>query len=309
MSFNAGLNPNVVKTALDKVVFQSFDADPGPQVARASDPDVFHQSSADSAAVIMEVFKGVPLWSTRQEEQDVPQSTPRTGHQVTFNVLNYANSVDISKNLFDDDQHDVVSNMMREFGEKARLSQDNNAMALFRGAFGVTNTADGADLISDSHTNLNGDTVDNKLTAALAVASLESAIVALMEQKDQAGVVRGHMPKVLLVPPALFKEAVEITESELISDSADNAINWLSAKYGLKVKQSPYLGAAAGGSDTAWFLLGGNHQIYRWTRQPLKTDLVDYKFQRNNNYIYKGEFREKLGAVTYEGIVGSDGSV
>lgn len=95
------MNPNVVKTALDEVVFQEFEADPGPQVARATSDIVFHQRTIDNSAAIMEVYKGVGIWETRAEEQDVPQSTPRVGDQSTYTVLNYANSVDITKNFFD----------------------------------------------------------------------------------------------------------------------------------------------------------------------------------------------------------------
>jgi len=310
-SLSSGLNANVVKTALDRVVFQEFELDPGPDVARATDTIVFRQEAADNSAVISEVFKGVGLWDTRAEEADVPSSTPRVGDQKTVSMLNYSNSVDITKNFFDDEMHSVVSNMMREFGEKARITQDNNAFGLFRNGFGTTLTSDGAAFFANAHTNLNGDTVDNLGTAVLSESALNTGIQALIEQKDQAGVIRGHQANCLLVPPALYKSAVEITDSDLRSATADNDLNVYSAKYGLFVKQSPYLGAAAGdnGSDTAWFLLGRNHQAYRYVRQDLITNLVDWVFQRNNNYIFKGEYREAVAAITYEGAWASDGSV
>lgn len=205
--------------------------------------------------------------------------------------------------------HDVVKNMMVEFGEKARITQDFTAMSIFRLGFTTTLCADGVAFFSNSHTNLAGGTVDNLLTAALSESSLNTAITMLMEQKDQADVVRGHQPYCLLVPPALFKSACEITESELQADTANNNINVYSTKYGIYVKQSPYLGAAnTGGSDTAWFLLAKNHQVHRWVRQSLTTNLIPWELQRNNNYIYKGEYREVYGAVTYEGAVGSTGA-
>ena len=79
-------------------------------------------------------------------------------------------------------------------------------------------------------------------------------------------------------------------------------------QYGINVATTPYIGLAAGGSDTAWFLLGDNHSITRWVRQGIETAIVDWKFQRNNNYIYKGSFREVVGAMDYVGIVGSLGA-
>jgi hypothetical protein len=111
----------------------------------------------------------------------------------------------------------------------------------------------------------------------------------------------------LLVPPALFKTACELVEAEFKPGTDYSDPNVFSVKYGINVATTPFIGAAAGGSDTAWFLLGTNHSVTRWVRQGVTTDLVDYKFQRNNNYVYKGSFREVVGAIDYAGIVGSTG--
>ena len=49
----SGLNPNVTKTALDRVFFQRYAAMPGPQFTFAGDEMVFQQDSTDRAAVII----------------------------------------------------------------------------------------------------------------------------------------------------------------------------------------------------------------------------------------------------------------
>ena len=305
---NSGLNPNVVKTALDKVFKQSFDGRQHPGYVDATSQSVFKQDSTDKAAIITEVFKGTGLWGERAENQDVPQATPRVANQQTFSVTNFAQSVDISKNFFDDDQHTVYEKMVADMAETGRITRDTNAFAIYRGAFTTTLTNDATTLCSDTHTTLSGNTVDNKGVAVLSESALNDAIVALVEQKAQDGTVRGSLPRTLLVPPALFKTACEITESEYKSGTDYNDINVYSAKYGISVATSPYLGAAAGGSDTAWFLLGDNHSVMRWVRQAVTTDLIPYQYQRNNSYIYKGEFREVVGAIDYAGIWGSTGA-
>ncbi|PJB52888.1 MAG: hypothetical protein CO099_10200 [Bdellovibrio sp. CG_4_9_14_3_um_filter_39_7] len=308
MSLSSGMNANVVKTALDSVVFTNYEQAPGPSVAGASDPVIFVQDSTDRAAVIEEAYKGVGFFAETLEEQDIPSDTPRVAQQKTFSVIDYWKSVDIPKRFLDDELHGVVSMMMRDFGLKARRSADNSAMKFIRDGFTVSTTADAAYLFSASHSNIAGDTIDNLSSAALAEASLEDAIVALMEQKDQAGEVMGVMPRCLLVPPKLFKTAVQLTASELEPETGNNAVNWISLKYsGLMVKQSPYLGAAAGGSDSAWYLIGENHNLRRFVRSPFQTTLVPWETQRNNNYIYKGGYREVVGALTYEGLYGSTG--
>lgn len=308
MNNNSAINPNIVKTALDSVFFPAFNAEMHPGLVTAESSSVFKQETTDRAAEIVEVFKGAGLWEQRSEEQDVPQSQFRVGNNKTFTVTNYAQSLDISKNLFDDDQHNVISKAVADMARKGRTTRDKNAFAVYRNAFTTATTADGAALVSDSHTTLGGFTVDNRITAALTESSLNDAIVMMVEQKSQDGVISGSMPKVLLVPPKLFKLACEITESELRSGTGNNDMNVYSTKYGIEVCMSPWIGAAAGGSDTAWYLLGDNHSITRWVRQDIKTDIVDYKYQRNNNYIYKGEFREVVGAIDYVGVVGSTGT-
>lgn len=305
--FSSALNPNVVKTALDKVFFQEFDGSKKPELATAETASIFKQDSVSNSAVIEEVFQGTGLWGTRSEEQDVPQATPKVGNKITFLVSNYAQSVDISKNFFDDNMHGVYQRMVRDMATTGRITRDNTAFGLFRNAFTTTLTADGIALISAAHLTLNGTTVSNSVSGALTEANLNTAIVSLMEQKAQDGTIRGNVPSCLLVPPQLFKTACEIVDSELRSGTANNDINVYSSKYGIYIYTSPYLGAAAGGSDTAWFLLGNTHASYRWVRQGVVTALVDWRTQRNNNYIYKGEYREMVGAVDYAGIVGSTG--
>lgn len=293
---------------MDKVFNAEFDYPAMTGVATAENPKVFMQSSADKSAVITEQFQGSGYWETRAEQADVPAGNTKVGNQKTFNVLNYSKSIDVSKNFFDDDQHDVVQMMVRNMARNARLTKDKNAFASYVGAFGTTNTNDGVDLISASHVTLDGTTVSNLISGALSDATLESAITSLIEQKTQDNTLGGHEPQCLLVPPALFKEATVFAKSELRPTTANNDLNYVSMIYpGLQIYQSPYLGAAHGGSDTAWFLLSQNHSMMRWVRQAIQTDIVDYKYQRNNNYIYKGEYREVVGPIAYEGIVGSTG--
>lgn len=313
MNVTENLNPNVVKTALDDIFVQEFEVQQGPGIATAETAAIFKQETVDNAAIIGEIFQGSGLWSERAEEQDVQKSTPRFDDKYTYSVVNYSNSVEISKNFFDDNMHGAYEKIVRDFAENARVTRDVYAFEIYRGAFTTTLSADGVALCSDSHSTIAGVTVDNALTAALTPTSLNSAIVMMREQKAQDGTIKGQNPAALLVPSALFKTACEIVDSEFLADTANNNINVFSSKYAISVHTSPYLGAAAGGkglttgSDTAWFLLGRNHSVTRWVRQGVQTTLVDWKFQRNNNYIYKGEFREVFGAPDYVGIIGSTG--
>lgn len=266
---------------------------------------MFKQETTDRAAVITEQFQGTGYFENRTEVQDVPSGTARVGNQKTFSVTNWAKSTDISKNLMDDDQHSTIDMLIKNMARNGRLTKSKNAFNVLNLGFTTTLTNDGIALFSASHVTLSGTTVSNLLTSsALSESTLNTAFNSLINQVTQDGTLGGHLPAVLLVPTALFKTACEITKSVLRSGTANNDLNYYSELYpGMKVLHSPFLGAGFGGSDTSWFLLSQDHSLTRWVRQEIVTDLVDYRTQRNNNFIYKAEYREVVGVISYEGIV------
>lgn len=175
-------------------------------------------------------------------------------------------------------------------------------------------TADGVSLINSSHTTISGATVDNTVSGSLNSTNLNTAYKKLAEQLDQSGVIVGGIAQILLVPEALWKTAIELTDSALVADSANNAINVFRSATGIKVYTSPYLGAAnnAGvgtnaGSDTAWFVLTKNHSVSRLIRQELQTALVPWQYSNDNTYTYQANYRESYFVPDYAGIVGSTG--
>ena len=109
------------------------------------------------------------------------------------------------------------------------------------------------------------------------------------------------------MPPALFKTAIAITESALIPGKGDNDINVYRSAYGITVYSSPFLSAAAGGSDTAWFLLARNHAVTRVVRQGIETSLRSWEYSNNRTYFYQANFREAVFASDYVGVVGATG--
>ena len=259
------------------------------------------------AAEIYEVFKGVGLYSQTGEIQAVAIDTPKVANKVFVNVLDWTKGVELSKDMFDDNLHGVWARIVADMATKARVTQDYNAFGIFRGAFTTTLTADGIALCSTVHVLLNGATYSNSLgaTGGLTSDTLFNAIVALRQQVDQAGVLLGNQPAILLVPTKLFKKACELTDSALIADSANNAINVYRSAYGFKVMTSPFLDAAIGGSDTAWFLLSKNHSVTRIIRQGVETNLRPWEYSNNRTYFYQANFRESYYAPDYVGIVGA----
>ncbi len=309
--FTEAQNFSIVQTELDRVFFQSFDYNETfPGVARATTAEIFKPISTDHAAWIQSINKGSGLFPIIGETVTVPLSTPHVTNKQTTVISMFAAGIDISKQLFDDNMHGVWAADVADFADKARISQDYNAFKLFRGGFSTYLTADGVSIFNAAHPLIGGGTQSNTMSgagSALSPTSLNTAIVTLAEMKDQSGVIRGDSPSVLLVPSALWKHAREITDSALIADSGQNNVNVYRSALGITVYTTPFLGTAAGGSDTAWFLLARRHGFSRLIRQGLETALTDWKFSNNLTYHYQANFREEVFCADYAGSIGSAG--
>ena len=307
--FTESQNFAIVQTELDSVFYQNFDYDTTyPSIATANTAVLFKVLNTTHAAYIEEIFKGSGLFPVIGETQTVPQATPRVANKLTTYIKDFAQSIAISKNLFDDNMHGVWAKAVADFAMVARVSQDQNAFAFWNGAFTTSLTADGSALCA-THTLIGGGTVVNNSTAALSTTSLNTGIIALRQQKNQAGVILGNVPTILLVPSALYKHAIEITDSALIADSGNNNINVYRSAYGITIYTSPYLDSVSGGSDTQWFLLSRNHAVTRLVRQGIQTVLRDWSVSDNRTYLYQANFREVVYCPDYVGVWGSTGTV
>jgi len=305
--FTSAINTSITQTELDRVFYQSFGVDAGPGQASAATGDLFKVINTDHRNIIEEVYKGVGLYDSISEVQNVPLEAPRVTNKLTTEVVDFAKAIEISKNLFDDNMFNVWQRSVADMGRKARITMDDNAFKVFRNAFTTQLTADGVSAINAAHPLIGGGVESNLVTGALTEANLNSAFTRMRQMKDQAGVVLGDMPSILLVPTPLFKTAVEITQSALISGSAQNDVNIYRSAYGLTVYTSPYLDAVTGGSDTAWYILSPNHSVQRLVRQGIQTFLRDWGYSNNRTYLYQANFREEAFITDYAGLVGSTG--
>ncbi len=309
--FTEAQNFSVVQTELDSVFFQRFDYDETfPGVAHATTAEIFKPQDTTHAAWIQSINKGSGLFPAIGETVTVPLSTPHVTNKQTTNILTFAQGIDISKQLFDDNMHGVWAEDVSDFAQKAKDTQDFNAFRVFRNGFTTELTADGVSFFNAAHPLIGGGTQSNVATGAgsvLSPTSLNTAIVNLIEQKDQSAVIRGSSPAVLLVPPALWKHAREITDSALIADSGQNNVNVYRSALGITVWTSHWLGSVAGGSDTAWFLLARRHGVTRLIRQGLETALTDWRYSNNLTYRYQANFREEVFVADYAGAYGATG--
>lgn len=317
--FTEAQNFSLVQTELDEVFRQNYEATLPPSYATAMTGDIFKVTTTDHAAYIGTIHKGPALFSKIGEVQAVPSYTAKVGNKWTVTISDFAQGIEISKNLFDDDLHGEWQAQVSELAIMARRTQDFNAFRIFRGAFGTTLTADGVSLINTAHPLLGGGTTSNRITAAtvgaatsvLTSSSFNTGLVLLAGMKSQSNIPLQCVGDTLLVPPALYVTARQIAASALVPENGNNAVNVFSMDYAIKVYQSVFLGTASPdglGSDTAWFLMDSKRsQVRRFVRQGVQTALRPWEMSNNRTYYYQANFREEVFAPDYVGTVGASG--
>lgn len=317
--FTEGQNFSLVQTELDEVFRQNYEATLPPSYATAMTAEIFKVTDTTHAAYIGTIHKGPGLFSKIGEIQAVPSYIAKVANKWTVTIADFAEGIEVSKNLFDDDMHGEWQAQVAEFAIMARRTQDFNAFKLFRGAFTTTLTADGSAFIG-SHTLIGGGTTNNQIVAAdvgaatsvLTTSAFNIATKRLAEVKSQAGIPLQCVPDCLLVPPALYVTARQIAASALVPENGNNAVNLFSMDYSIKVYQSVYLGTASPdglGSDTAWFVLDSKrHAVRRFVRQGIVTNLRDWGMSNNRTYYYQANFREEVFVPDYIGVVGALGT-
>lgn len=292
----------VNKQLLDEVFYIEYDSFADhPYFASVKDESVFRQKRTDRGAHTTSNFKGPGLFKQRNEAEATEEQDIQVDNYRTTNMLTFAEDVPITMEYIEDEEFDTIAEMVRQLAQMARVTQEIQGMAQYRDNATVNS---GTALISNTHTTISGDTVDNRVGGVLTPTTLNDAITLLGNQANEAGVQIPRMPSTLLVPLDLFKRAVENVDSELLADSANNNLNVLAARYGITVKQSPFLGAQQGGNNTYWWLLAKQHGVCRIERRGLMTDYVDDKFTSNRTALYRADYRENYVNTTYEGVVG-----
>lgn len=204
-----------------------------------------------------------------------------------------------------DQQHSSVAKAVRGNVGSWMASRDRNAFLVYANGFGTQDTIDGADVFSNTHTNDNGDTVDNLESGALTDTTLNASVVRLRNQVNQTGVKVGYEPDFLLTSNSGHKNGMTIAKSVLRSGTGNNDLNYFSELFpGMKVVYNQFLDET---STTAYFIGAQGHGITRFVREALFTTLVNWETQRNDVYIYKLRAREEVDSIEYSGLVGSTG--
>lgn len=190
----------------------------------------------------------------------------RSGGVYTYSVdaEKYELTYSVPMEDFEDDQLGLHRAWIAEMGQQAAMWQDDLVIAAL--IDGSTGTGyDGAAFFSDSHT-LGSNTIDNLFASTSLTAdnfnSVRSAMGAWVAEDGRPLRVSGRL---LVVPPALERTAREIVEaqqrsvvygSNTAAATIDNVMKGMA-----RVLVIPELSAAAGGSDSTWYLMDDSRPV------------------------------------------------
>lgn len=247
-----------------------------------------------------------------QEGGPTQYDDPLFGFKTRYTHKTFKRGFKVTKEMYDDDLYRVMKDMSSKLGTAAARTVDSNAFSVFRNGFNTSYTSygDAKPLFSTSHTRADGGTAFSNASStsiALSEPNLETALIALREQRDDRGelISMADGKVLLLVPLALEKDAVEITGSSLKSGTSNNDLNYYEGR--VDVMSTRWIGATAGGSDTAWFLMvPGAHRLNLFTREAFNT-MDEYDFDTDIMKM-KGRMRFSFGWSDYRGVWGSQGT-
>jgi len=310
MDQNSAPNLILVKTALDKLFDQATIEMAVVGKATALDPILFTQDTAYNAAVVSSVIGGGGYFQTTTDDVPlVPEANVAAAAAKTSLVYQFIKNLPIARTFMADQQLSAVSKSVRQQALTYGASRDRKAFSVYANGFtgaGNSTTIDNVPLFSNSHVNENGDTVDNLETGALTDANLNIMVNSLRTQISQTGVILGYEPKALLTPSILHSTGMQVAKSVLRAGTGNNDLNYFSEMYpGMKVVYSPFLDST---STTAYFLTSSTNGVMRAEREAFFTELIDWRYQPNDQYLYKMRAREVTDAISYDGTVGSNGT-
>ncbi|KKL57418.1 hypothetical protein LCGC14_2235630, partial [marine sediment metagenome] len=208
-------------------------------------------------------------------------------YDFTIRALGYK----ITEKLFDWELYGQVM----KFEQGLRESAENDTQTF---GFGILNNAtgtsvstgfDGLALASTAHTRLDGGaTQANRPTSfgALSVSTLQTGLTQFKKWNNDRGRPIMSNPVILLVPPDLEFSALEILDSNLRADTANNTINVLN-RFGLEVRVSRYLS-----STTFWALIGDKHDMnLLWAKRPETGSETDFDTDTIKRKVRQGYAR------------------
>jgi hypothetical protein len=176
---------------------------------------------------------GFALASVKDEGDSVDFARMVQGYQKEYNHTTYGLGAIITREMVEDDQYGIIQKIPQLLAEALSRTEETQATAVLNNGFDAAVTgADGVSLFSTAHPNAgdSGGTQRNTPTtgADLTQTSLESAIIDIMDFRDENNQRMNFNAKSLIVSRSDYFNATKILGTKYKVGAADNDINVIS---------------------------------------------------------------------------------
>lgn len=295
----------LLEPGLRKIFFETYDELP-EQYSR-----IYNMNTSSKAVEHDWGMGAFGDWTKRASQFDeVAYTTLSPGLDRTYIHEAFTQGFMITREMYDDDQYRQIEKLPKAMARSGRAKVEKDAMIpLLKGFDKVTSPIyDGEALFSLEHPLLDNATVlgKNLATGVLNDVNLKAALKLMREIPDEAGTLTQFKATKLIIPPALEDTAIRLLKSTQIAGGELNDTNKFLNSYGIEVVVMDYLSAAAGGSDTHWFLQDASrHELnFFWRIKP------EFKWEADfDTFVskYRGYMRYSFGVSDWRGLIGSEG--
>lgn len=240
---------------------------------------------------------GLKKWIGEREVQKVGT------HDYRIKNEPFELTVGVKRTEIEDDNYGVYTPYMEGMGESTALHKEERVADTVKKGF-EEKCYDGEHFYSDKH-RVGEVTFSNRTDEKLSPETFQAARQAMMSLKNEAGKPLNIVPDILLVPPALEREARMILEAELINGTTN--INKGLAKVVVWTELAD--------RPTQWHLLCTKRSLKPFIFQERKKakftaltrDTDDNVFMRDE-YLYGVDARDGVGYGFWQMAYGSTGT-
>lgn len=223
----------------------------------------------------------------------------------TLSQKEYKSKISITKLMQRFDNYGAVAKEAQMLGHRASISIDKLGANIFNNSTSTTapyGVWDGLALASTVHLiGDTGSTQSNIVSGALNKSNLNSAIVALTNQKNHNNQPDPLPARVLLVPPAMSMTAWELVYSKGSPENANRNDNYINSK-SLQVVEWELL------TDTADCFLLSDKMFHKLFYIPAIEPTIEYvRDDDTGNMEWQLQYDVVVGAADYRGVIKIDG--
>lgn len=266
---------------------------------------VFRMETSDKAYEKTLGITGFGLAVTKTEGGSITYDDAYQGVTQTLNHVAKGLGFQVTREMAEDDQYNKINRLPESLRFSINQTIETDAAGALNNSFSSTYAgADGLELCSLLHTQIDGGTYKNELTTAadLSMTSLEQAFIDIGDITNDRSLLINLRARKLVIPTELEWTVRQLLESDKDPESNYNAINPAKGIFPEGYITWSYLT-----DPDAWFILTDCPYglVYYWRRRPDFTKDNDFDTE---NAKFKSTYRSIYGWDDPRGVFGSPGA-